>query len=111
MSLTSTGSLLNLSAIIAPFQQGPFRQLTVPSPGGGEPASISVLPLNEHGGSLIVAVPKSAWDRRAAHRKLPRGGLVRPAAIEVAAAGEAGESNPVLTVKVWVQGSWIPPLS
>ena len=72
-------------------------------PIGADEISCAIVPVCEHGGSLVVAVPQSAWNRRAANRLLPKGALFKPKLIEVAAVAVAGGSpHPVLSVKTWV---------
>ena len=65
--------------------------------------TIAIVPVCEHGGALVVAVPQSVWHRRAAGRLLAKGSLLRPHQVEVAAVLEEGASpHSVLTVKLWL---------
>ena len=52
----------------------------------------------------LVAFPQSAWNRRAAHRRLPPGSLVRATAVEVAAASRTSRSIRAAEarVKIWL---------
>ena len=65
--------------------------------------TFAIVPVCEHGGFLVVAVPHSVWHRRAAGRLLAKGSLLRPHEVEVAAVLDEGPSpHPVLTVKLWL---------
>lgn len=50
---------------------------------GGQDFAINLIPVAEIEGSLLVAVPHSAWDRKVADRMSPRRALTRVVSVEV----------------------------
>ena len=71
--------------------------------GGGE-QSCNLIPIAELDGSVLVAVPHSAWHRVANRRYLPRAGLLKPCHAEVLAASPSDRTKPHahFKVRVWM---------
>ena len=72
--------------------------------------SFEIIGVTSDGSRHLVAFPFSAWNRRAAHRRLPAGALVRAHAAEVSACKDAREEpSDTRTIKLWI-GYLNPPL-
>ena len=78
----------------------------LPLASGGEEGtgSCEVIVVSEADGKLVVAVPSTAWARKLAERRLPRGSLSKVVSVEVAAVSpeERGLLVEGATVKLWV---------
>ena len=70
----------------------------------GQEVTSQVIGIAELEGSVLVAVPHSAWNRVVARRHLPARALSRATLVEVTAAADENraEAHPVWRVKVWV---------
>eukprot|EP00439_Symbiodinium_sp_Y106_P048495 s1593_g6.t1 len=70
----------------------------------GQEVTSQVIGIAELEGSVLVAVPHSAWNRVVARRHLPARALSRATLVEVTAAADENraEAPPVWRVKVWV---------
>ncbi|CAE7460074.1 unnamed protein product [Symbiodinium sp. CCMP2592] len=70
----------------------------------GQEVSSQLIGIAELDGSLLVAVPHSAWNRVVARRHLPAKSLTRATLVEVGAASDDDRAvpHPVWKVKVWV---------
>ena len=73
-------------------------------PAGGSPEVFEVIFVCSIDERTLVAVPQSAWNRRAEGRRFPPGSLVRATAVEVAAAsrGARAERVPDARIKLWL---------
>ena len=69
---------------------------------GLEPVSVAVAAIAEVGDRLLVAVPGSAWNRRAQRRVLPPGSLVRATAAAVAACTDREEAVAGVELRIWI---------
>ena len=65
--------------------------------------SFEIIGVSCEGNKFLVALPFSAWHRRAAQTRLPPGSLTRAQAAEVSACGlSREEASPEVKLKVWL---------